>query len=262
MARGGIPEAQQCGEALLRQAVAASGQHVGRHGADGAPSPTPEPPLRGLRPKAAAQQPITGQGIRIGIALGTRQILASGDRRSLIPTMRRGLSQAAPPDFIDTAERPRRMHSGPPAQAVAPALFLREAGSGRVIRWWARLQRPPHRVSAGPGTSLPSAANASVQTRVDRPYRQGLWCHKARRRSRLFVSKTGLGRWGLDDVGGRALIPRGWKACIAWRTVKASAARRPASSLSRSAAGSGRIASGVGIHVRLPHARQRLLKVH
>jgi hypothetical protein len=71
------------------------------------------------------QHPITGQGVRIGIALSTREFLESGDRLSLIPTMLRGLCQAAPPDFIGKAERPRRMLSGQPDQAVAPFFFLR-----------------------------------------------------------------------------------------------------------------------------------------
>jgi hypothetical protein len=110
--RGVIPDEQQGGEALRRQAVAAPGQKVGRHGADGAPSHKPEPHLLGLRQQAADQQPITCQGVRIGIALGTRQFLESGDRLSLLPPMRRGLSQAAPPDVIGTAERPRRRLSG------------------------------------------------------------------------------------------------------------------------------------------------------
>jgi hypothetical protein len=123
--RGVIPDEQQCGDALPRHAVAAPGQKVGRHGADGAPSHKPAPHLLGLRQQAADQQPITGQGVRSGIALGTRQFLESGDRLSLIPTMLRGLSQAAPPDFIGKAERPRRMCSGQPDQAVAPFFFLR-----------------------------------------------------------------------------------------------------------------------------------------
>jgi hypothetical protein len=123
--RGVIPDEQQRGDTLLRQAVAAPGQKVGRHGADGAPRHKPEPPLLGLWQQAADQQPITCQGVRIGIALGTRQFLESGDRLSLIPTMRRGLSQAAPPGFIGKAERPRRMLSGQPDQAVAPFFLLR-----------------------------------------------------------------------------------------------------------------------------------------
>jgi len=125
MPRGVIPDEQQGGEALLRQAVAAPGQKIGRHGADGAPSHKPEPQLLGLRQQAADQQPITGQGVRIGITLGTRQFLEAGDRLRLIPTMLRGLSQAAPPDFIGKAERPRRMLSGQLDQAVAPFFFLR-----------------------------------------------------------------------------------------------------------------------------------------
>jgi hypothetical protein len=123
--RGVIPDEKQCGDALSRQAVAAPGQKVGRHGADRAPSHKPEPHLLGLRPQAADQQPITSQGVRIGIARGPRQFLESGDRLSLIPTMLRGLRQAAPPDFIGKAERPRRMLSGQPDQAVAPFFFLR-----------------------------------------------------------------------------------------------------------------------------------------
>src|SRR6266850_1268906 len=224
MPRGVIPDAQQRGEAVRRQAVAAPGQQVGRHGADGAPRHTPEPHLLGRRQQAADQQPITCQGVRLGIALGTRQFLESGDRLSLIPTMLRGLSQAAPPDFIGKAERPRRMRSGQPDQAVAPLCFLRSAGSGLVSPWLARFQRTPKRLSARriaspltwrdvrPWASLTSAANARVQTRVDRPYRRGRWCHKARRRSRLCVSKTALGRWGLEEVGWRVLIPRWWMA--------------------------------------------------
>jgi hypothetical protein len=34
-----------------------------------------------------------------------------------------GLSQAAPPDFIGKAERPRRMINDQPDQAVAPFFF-------------------------------------------------------------------------------------------------------------------------------------------
>jgi hypothetical protein len=123
--RGVIPDEQQGGEALFRQAVAAPGQKVGRHGADGAPGHKPEQHLLGLRQQAAYQQPITCQCVRIGIALGTRQFLEAGDRLGLPPTMLAGLCQAAPPDFIGKAKRPRRMLSGQPDQAVAPFCFLR-----------------------------------------------------------------------------------------------------------------------------------------
>jgi hypothetical protein len=127
--RGVIPDAQQGGDAVRRQAVAAPGQKVGRHGADGAPRHTPEPQLLGLRQQPADQQPITGQGVRSEIALGTRQFLEPGDRLRLLPTRLRGLRQATPPDVIGKAEGPRGMCRGEPDQAVAPCLFLK---GGRI----------------------------------------------------------------------------------------------------------------------------------
>jgi hypothetical protein len=123
--RGVIPDEQQGSEALLRQAGAAPGQKVCRHSTDRAPGDKPELHLLGMRWRAAYQQPVTRQGFRVGITLGTRQLLEVGDGSALDPTMLGGLSQAAPPDFIAKAECPRRMISGQPDQAVALFFFRR-----------------------------------------------------------------------------------------------------------------------------------------
>jgi hypothetical protein len=110
---------------LPRQAVAAPGQKVGRHGADRAPRDKPQLHLLSMRRRAAYQQPITRQGFRGGITLGPSQFLKPADGLGLNPTMLSRLSQTAPPDFIGKAERPRRMSSGQPDQAVAPVFSLR-----------------------------------------------------------------------------------------------------------------------------------------
>ena len=65
-----------------------------------------------------------GRGFRHG-CVGPSQFLKPDDGLGLNPTMLSRLSQAAPPDFIGKAERPRRMSSGQPDQAVAPFFFLR-----------------------------------------------------------------------------------------------------------------------------------------
>ena len=74
---------------------------------------------------AAYQNPITRQGVGVGIPLGTGQFLESGDCSGLDPAMLLGLRQAAPPDLISEAERPCRVGGGQPDQAVAPFFFLR-----------------------------------------------------------------------------------------------------------------------------------------
>ena len=123
--RGVIPDEQQSGEALPRQAVAAPGEKICRHGADGAPGDKSELHLLGTLRRAAHQQSITRQGFRVGIIFGTRQFLKPGDGFGLDPTLLGGLSQTAPPDFIGKTERPCRMISGQPDEAVALFFFLR-----------------------------------------------------------------------------------------------------------------------------------------
>jgi hypothetical protein len=110
---------------VLRQAGAAPAQKVYRHGTDRASGDKPQLHLLDRRLKAADQQPITRQGFRVGILLGTRQLLEAGNSSALHPTMLGRLSQAAPPDFIAKTERPRRMRSGQPDQAVALFFFRR-----------------------------------------------------------------------------------------------------------------------------------------
>lgn len=125
MPRGVIPEEQQGGDTLHCQAGTAPGQKICRHGADGAPRDKPELHLLGVLRMAAYQQSITRQGFRVGIIRSRCQFLEAGDVSGLDPAMLVRLRQAAPPDFIGKAERPGRVGSGQPDQAVAPFFFLR-----------------------------------------------------------------------------------------------------------------------------------------
>ena len=146
--RGVIPDEQSRRDAWLPQAGAAPGQKVDRHSTDRASGDKPPLHLLDRRLTAADQQPITRQGVRVGILLGPRQLLEAGSRAALHPTVLGGWSQAAPPDCIANAQGPCRLLSDQPAQAVALFFFRRSAGSGLVLQWLARFQRTPSGWSA------------------------------------------------------------------------------------------------------------------
>ena len=121
--RGVIPAQQQRGHPLGRQPLTAPRQEVDGDRTDGTPCHEAQQHLfrtGGLMPH---QQAITGQRLGITIRLRAVQFLQPERRRTGTPTMLLGVSQAAPPDLVAPAQRPRRVALSQTDQPVALFFF-------------------------------------------------------------------------------------------------------------------------------------------
>jgi hypothetical protein len=228
---GRVGPAQQPSRAALgREWGSAPRQTIHGDRPDGAPCDTPAPPLVRLRWRRTHPQPLTGQGLGIGVRPGRAPLLQRLLGSALGPTRLMGLGQPAPPHVIAHAQRPRRLGPGPRDQPSTPVLFRREAGSGLVIQGLARVQATPNRRRArrlasslttrgvSPWAQLTSAVSRSVPRRVGWPHVRGRWCHKARRDSPTPASKRSEGACGRDQRGRSTARPRWGQAGSVWRT--------------------------------------------
>jgi hypothetical protein len=124
MPGGVVPDQAQRGEALRREWGRAPRQKLDGDGTDGTPRHKPQPhPVRLLRP-GPQQQPITGQGLGLGVSRRRGQLLQLVRGLSGCPATLVGLGQSTPPHFIAKAQGPRGPGEGSLAQPVA-ALFFR-----------------------------------------------------------------------------------------------------------------------------------------
>src|SRR5262249_44234188 len=128
--RGIVPDQQQGCKALRRELCRAPRQEVNRDRAHGTPRDKPEPHRTWLWCTTPHKQPITGQGLGIGIVWGQGQLLQLGPGLCVCPAMLLRLGQAAPPDFVAKPQRPRRLGHGPLDQLVTP-FFSRVANLTR-----------------------------------------------------------------------------------------------------------------------------------
>jgi hypothetical protein len=119
-----VPDQQQGRETLGGEACGAPRQEIDRDGTHGTPRDKPEPHLIRLVRPWPPQQPITGQGLGSRSGRRQRQLLQLIRGFGVGPAMLIGLGQAAPPDFIATAQCPRGLWQGPCDQPVA-SFFLR-----------------------------------------------------------------------------------------------------------------------------------------
>jgi hypothetical protein len=101
----------------------APGQKLDGDRAHGAPRDKPEPHLVRLLRLRPHQEPITGQGLGIRVITGRGEFLQLVLDVCLGPGMLVGLGQPAPPDFIATAQSPRRVRPGWLDQPVTPFFF-------------------------------------------------------------------------------------------------------------------------------------------
>jgi hypothetical protein len=122
---GVVPDQQQGGEALCREASGTPRQKRDGDGTDGAPRDKPEPHVVGLGQPWPHQQAITSQGFRSRIVRRWGQLLQLGRVLSLGPAALVRLGQAAPPDFVAKPQRPRGVGQGPLDEVVAPFFFRR-----------------------------------------------------------------------------------------------------------------------------------------
>ena len=128
--RGIIPDQEQGSERLRCQALTAPGQEINGHSAHRTAVNKPQQHLVSRRRGGAHQHPITRQGLRVGVLLGTLQFLKPGDATRRAPAMLIGLGQAAPPDLIGKAQCPGGLGTGQAHQAVAAFFFGRTPGRG------------------------------------------------------------------------------------------------------------------------------------
>jgi hypothetical protein len=122
--RGIVPDQQQGGEALCREACGAPRQEIDRDGTHGAPRDKAEPHLVRLVWPRPDQPAITGQRLGIRIVRRRRQLLDFGRGLGVCPAMLVGLSEPTPPDFVATPQRPSGLGSSPLDQPVTPVFFL------------------------------------------------------------------------------------------------------------------------------------------
>src|SRR6185503_15019243 len=95
--RGIVPDQQQSGKAVRREARGAPRQEIDRDSAHGTPRDKPEPHLVQLVWPRPHQQPITGQRLRIGIIRRWSQLLQLVRGIGVRPAMLLWLGQATPP---------------------------------------------------------------------------------------------------------------------------------------------------------------------
>ena len=185
--------------------------------------------LRSILP--TDQQPITDQGLGVGVILGQRLFYQAHWVLGLRPDFQVGLRETTPPRFILKAQDPIGLCAGPPDQAI-PCVFLRVyAGSGLVIQCLARVHFTPKRrrvartvsplISSAvrPCSKLTSAAKAKVHTLLTLPKVRGLWCSNCRNRSAPAAEKAAVIRWGRFERRCKTPSPDWLNAWMISRTV-------------------------------------------
>ena len=94
------------------------------------------------------QDPVAGQGLGIGVVFAPSLLDQPHGLVRALPGMGRRQGKATPPDFIQKADGPGGLLTGPGNQAVSCVFFSRYCGSGLVIQCLARFQLVPRRLRA------------------------------------------------------------------------------------------------------------------
>ena len=223
---GIVPNQQQRTLAFRRQSFADPFKKLGRHTRDGSPRDKPQPDFLGV----GAQQPITGERLRVGVCFLSHQLFQS-QPITFRPTVQLRLSQTRPPDLISKPQHPFGMLRGQANQPVA-RLFLRAySGSGLVIQSRARFHRTPilRRASrmvsslttafVSPCSKQTSATRFNVHSERSRPNWRGDWCKRPRNFSRFASSSSGLRFLGAEDFCSKQARPSRSKARMTLRAV-------------------------------------------
>src|SRR5947209_8338305 len=177
-------------------------------------------------------EPVTGDGLRIGIVFSNRLLDKAHRLTFLGPAAQGGQSQPAPPTLVLKTRCPLGVGLGHAHQSVAPPFFLWYRGSGEVIHRLARCQRTPRRrakvarivspetrFSIKPCSKLTSAAISKVQRLLSLPNSLGEQCSTSLKASGLCWSKSAWVLLGREEPALRASTPRSLKSWIASRTV-------------------------------------------
>jgi len=176
-----VPHQQQRRFPFCGQSVAAPVEELRRDRTDRTTVHEAQPQLLVALPDSiplSHQQAVTGERLRIGIAMSDRLLDQAQWLIRLRPTRQMRSRDPTPPDLVCEAERPVGMRHCQADQAIASPFFRRYAGSGEVIHPFARCQRMPNRLSVTrivspvtrsaviPCAAQTSASRSSVQTLV------------------------------------------------------------------------------------------------
>src|SRR5204863_4223326 len=172
-----------------------------------------------------------GQRFRIGVIFFPDLLFQAYGQVLTLPGMHAGQSKAAPPHFIQKADGPAKLLTGPSNQSVASVFFSWYCGSGLVIQCLARFQLVPKRLRARrtlssetspemiPCSKLTWAASSKVQVLRSLPKSRGLRCSRSFNCWVPSSEKVVRSRWGREEPSCSTASPTALKPWITLRTV-------------------------------------------
>src|SRR5947209_10061277 len=183
------------------------------------------------------QDSITGQGFGIRIPFVPGVFDQAYWLILTRPRLQARQRKATPPDFVEKANSPLSLHTGPSNQAVPGDFFSVYWGSGLVIQCLARFQLIFNRKSVWrmvsaltwmlvqPSSTHTSATNSKVHRPVGLPKSRGLRCKSALNVSASTSARAVRKRCGRREPACSASGPFWLKAWMALRTVCSSQLR-------------------------------------
>src|SRR6266702_4221011 len=234
MPGGIVPNEQPSRFSLGLQLVTPPLQELRRDVADRAPRHKTQRHLiadRLLCWSTLPENAIAGQRFRIGVIFFPDLLFQAYRQVLTLPGMHAGQSKAAPPHFIQKADGPAKLLTGPSNQAVTGVFFSWYCGSGLVIQCLARFQLVPKRLRARRTLSsetsqemiacskLTWAASCKVQVLRSWPKSRGLRCKRSLSLLAPSSLKVVRSRWGRDEPSLRTASPLALKPWITLRTV-------------------------------------------